>query len=129
MSWRDYKSTINNNLNNNNNNNSTDDRLNCNEVTEESKLLESKELEAVLYKSKVFDGEEVLVIRNENDLDKYRAEYPSTVIYTPSEINELYRFKDDKDAIRRIHFAKKEFEGRIVASDMQSEQQVDKDNT
>ena len=31
--------------------------------------------------------------------------------------NNYFRFKDDKDAIKKIHFAKKAFEGRLVGSE------------
>ena len=77
-------------------------------------------LEYVLYKSHLLDGEQVLVVKDEKTLRKYKSKFPGVVAYTGDEINELWKFKDDDDAIKKIHFAKKEFEGIIISNDNQS---------
>ena len=83
-------------------------------LKERFKKQDNRRVECALFKSMLLDGEEVLVVRDEKDIEKYKSMYPGTVAYTGSEINELYKFKDDKSAVRSIHFAKKQFDGEIV---------------
>lgn len=67
--------------------------------------------------SRLLDGEKILLVTEKKYLKEARKEHPDKVIYFPPEIRELYKFKDQKEYIKQIHLAKKEFKGWIVPSD------------
>ena len=73
-----------------------------------------QEVEYLLIESKVLDGEKILLAFEKKCLKKLREKFPGIVIYFPPEIDELYKHKGDIDSIRKIHLAKKEFNGWIV---------------
>ena len=67
-----------------------------------------------LIESQLLDGEIIILCKIKSALQYLRKEFPDTVIYSPLEIEELYRFKDDEDAIKAAHMVKKRFGGWIV---------------
>ena len=69
-----------------------------------------------LVESKLLDGEVIILCKIKSALKYLRKEYPGIVIYFPPEIEELYRLKEDEDAIKKIHLIKKKFGGWIVPS-------------
>ena len=71
-----------------------------------------REAYAAIIKSKILD-ETIIILKDRNKLNEIKEEFPDTVIYLPSEIRNLARFKGDADALRQIHAAKKKFEGWI----------------
>jgi hypothetical protein len=73
-------------------------------------------LEYVLIESRLLDGEKILLAFEKKSLKKLREQFPNIVIYFPPEIKELYKHKDDKEFIKKIHLVKKEFKGWIVPS-------------
>ena len=64
----------------------------------------------------LLDGEVIILCKIKSALKYLRKEYPGIVIYFPPEIEELYRLKEDEDAIKKIHLIKKKFGGWIVPS-------------
>lgn len=59
-------------------------------------------------------GEDIIIVNDRDKVDSLEREYPDLVMYSPHEIDQLYKFKDEPDDVRLIHFAKKEFCGRII---------------
>ncbi|MCK5012210.1 MAG: hypothetical protein KAS66_00160 [Candidatus Omnitrophica bacterium] len=78
----------------------------------ETALYNEKDAYAAIIRSKILD-EDIIVLKDKKMLKKLQEEHPGVVIYSPAEINEMERFKGDHDAIRKIHNAKKMFEGRL----------------
>jgi len=66
--------------------------------------------------SRLLDGEQILLVTKKKYLKQARKEHPDKVIYFPPEIHELYKHKDQKEFIKKVHLAKKEFKGWIVPS-------------
>ena len=69
-----------------------------------------------LFESQLLDGEVIILCKVKSALKYLRDNYPGIVIYSPLEIEELYKLKDDEDAIKKIHLVKKKFGGWIVPS-------------
>lgn len=69
-----------------------------------------------LIESKVLDGEIVVFALEKKLLKKLRAEFPGLVIYFPPEIDEIYKYRDNKEFIKKVHLVKKKFRGWIVPS-------------
>jgi len=69
--------------------------------------------------SRLLDNEQILLVTKKQYLKEARAEHPDKAIYFPPEIRELYKNKDNKEFIKLVHKAKKEFKGWIVPSDKQ----------
>jgi len=67
-----------------------------------------------LFESQLLDGEVIILCKVKSALQYLRKEYPGTVIYFPPEIAELYKLREDEDAIKKIHLVKKRFGGWIV---------------
>ena len=74
------------------------------------------DLKWVVLESALLDGETLLVVFEKRWLKEARGEHPGKVLYFPPEIRELLRFKDDPEAVRAIHRAKKRFKGWLVPS-------------
>lgn len=71
----------------------------------------------VVIESRLLDGEKFLLVFDKSYLKEARQKYPDNAIYFPPEIRELYRNKDNKNFIKHVHLAKKEFKGWIVPSE------------
>ena len=78
----------------------------------EGAVYNEKDAYAAIIRSKILD-EDIIVLKDKNMLKKLQKEHPGVVIYSPAEIDDMERFKGDHDAIRKIHAAKKLFEGRL----------------
>ena len=83
-----------------------------------------KVIECAVLESRVLNGEKILLVFEKKFLQKLQRQFPGVVIYFPPEINELYKHKDDKDFVKLVHFAKKEFEGWIVPEDNKGDDDV-----
>jgi hypothetical protein len=62
-------------------------------------------------------GEDVLYVRDPKSLEAARAAHPGLVSYATAEIEVLYAYRDNADAIKAIHRIKKKFGGRVRAPD------------
>jgi hypothetical protein len=74
----------------------------------------------VVIKSRLLDGQQVLLVLQKKHLKEARQEHPDKVIYFPPEIKELGRHRGVpgyEDLLRKVHLVKKEFGGWIVPSD------------
>lgn len=73
-----------------------------------------KVIEFAVLESRLLNGERILLAFEKKFLQKLKRDFPGVVIYFPPEIDELYKHKNDKEFVKLVHFAKKEFEGWIV---------------
>jgi hypothetical protein len=62
-------------------------------------------------------GEDVLFVRDPKMLEAACAAHPGLVPYASAEIEVLYGYRDNADAIKAIHRVKKKFGGRVRAPD------------
>lgn len=68
----------------------------------------------IAIKSRLLDGETIVIVFNKDALTEVKRKYPNTVIYSLLEIQELLPFRHNKDFIRKVHLVKKEFDGWII---------------
>lgn len=84
-----------------------------------SKAVASPDQRWVVVKSRLLDGEQILVVFEKKDLKEAENEHPDKVIYFPPEIDELRRHKGTPDfpqLLRTVHLVKKRLGGWVVPS-------------
>ena len=57
--------------------------------------------------------EDIIVVCDKKLIPDLKREYPGLVIYTPNEINRLCELSPDREELKLLHKAKKEFNGKI----------------
>ena len=75
-----------------------------------------QELDYILIRSRLLDGERIVMVFEEKVLREIREEFPDIAVYTPSEVKDLYKYRDDSEFIKRVHLVKKGVDGQIVPS-------------
>jgi hypothetical protein len=71
----------------------------------------------VVIRSRLLDGEEIVIVFDHDDVEEAERMEPGKVIYVPAEINELFRTHKDPETLKKIHAIKKKFGGVIVPAD------------
>lgn len=74
----------------------------------------------LVVKSRLLDGEQILVVFEKKHLKEAESAHPDKVIYFPPEIDELRRHKDTPgfpQLLRTVHLVKKRLGGWVVPSD------------
>ncbi|MFQ5583456.1 MAG: hypothetical protein ACE5GL_03360 [Calditrichia bacterium] len=81
--------------------------------------LEEKELEYyrdyVMIESKLVNDTLILCFDKKN-FKRVRKRHPGIPIYFEPEINELWKYREDKETIKWLHAVKKQFQGWVMPS-------------
>ena len=70
----------------------------------------------VLIRSKLLDGEIIVLALKKKALKRIKQNYPDLVIYFPPEVEELSKDMNNEDSIKQVHMVKKTMRGWIVPS-------------
>ena len=70
----------------------------------------------LVIRSRLLDGEQILLVLHKRYLREARQAHPDKVIYLPHEVDHLHRrckAQPDREIVRKTHLVKKEFDGWI----------------